>query len=109
MTKEKTLIKCECGEMVNESYIKAHRTSKRHNDLINGVKVPVYTPTKNGKVKCECGGKFYYSSSSRNTHEKTETHISYMNTPVGSEYVRYVPMCMGISNIVKVKEYEIKK
>ena len=79
------MIICECGELVKSSYIKSHITSKRHNDLLNGVKVPTYTLIENGKVKLECGVKL--RTDSKRQHEKSIQHISYMNTPEGEEYL----------------------
>ncbi len=79
------MITCECGELVKSSYIKSHITSKRHNDLLNGVKVPTYTLIENKKVKCECG--VILRTDSKRQHEKSIQHISYMNTPEGEEYL----------------------
>ena len=99
------IINCECGELVKGSYIKNHLTSKRHNDLLNGLKVAIYTPTDRNKLECECGGKI--AKDSIYGHERTLQHKSYMNTNEGEDYIICKVIKTGINSFSRY--YDKKK
>ena len=80
---------CECGDKYKPSYYCNHLQSNRHKNFLNGIKNICYEILPDGKLKCECHSVIKARSGLK-THEKTEHHNKYMETPIGEEFTYYL-------------------